>query len=195
MSVELELVRRCKGGDLTAFEQLVIMHQKLIYNLAYRMMGNQEDANDVVQEAFLRAFKSINKFNMDSSFSTWLYRIASNICIDQLRKRKRVKIFPLANQDGCRENNAAFIAQSDDLPEEQVERRDIREKVQKAINNLPEEQRIIIVLRDIQGRSYKEIGEILRLNTGTVKSRISRARTCLKEELQKFEEQIEDRCV
>ncbi len=195
MSAELELIERSKGGDLAAFEELVVTHQKLIYNLAYRMTGNEEDAFDVVQEAFLRAFKSIKRFNMNSSFGTWIYRIASNICIDLLRKRKKTRTYPLTQQDYCGKNSTRVIAQSDDLPEEQAERRDIRNKVRQAINNLPEDQRVIIILRDIQGRSYKEIGEILKLNIGTVKSRISRARAYLKEELQKLEEQIESSCV
>jgi len=195
MPADIELVERSKQGDPVAFEELVIMHQKLIYNLAYRMMGNEEDACDVVQEAFLRAFKSLKKFNMKSSFSTWLYRIASNICIDQLRKNKKFRVYPMSYQDNFSENNTKFAVESDDLPEEQAERRETRKRVNQAINKLPEEHRIIVVLRDIQGMSYKEIAEILKLNIGTVKSRINRARLSLKKELQNFEEQIDDKCV
>lgn len=189
MSVELELVVQSKGGDLEAFEQLVMMYQKQIYNLGYRMMGNEEDASDMTQEAFLKAFKSIKKFNQKSSFGTWLYRIAVNLCIDELRKRKKVRLYPIAHNDTAEERGQQVVADIGDLPDEAVEKGEIRRRVHGAINRLPEHHRTMIVLKDIQGRSYQEIADILGLNMGTVKSRISRARASLKEELEKREEQ------
>jgi RNA polymerase sigma-70 factor (ECF subfamily) len=183
MSAELELVERSKGGDLAAFEELVVMYQKQIYNLGYRMMGNEEDACDMAQEAFLKAFKSIRKFTGRSSFGTWVYRIAVNVCIDELRKRKRVKLYPVVHNDNPENGGGKLITDTGDLPEDRIERRETREQVQRAINRLAEEHRVIIILRDIQGKSYQEIADILNLNIGTVKSRISRARQSLKEEL------------
>ncbi|MGI6704217.1 MAG: RNA polymerase sigma factor [Clostridia bacterium] len=183
MSAELDLVERSKGGDLTAFEELVVMYQKQIYNLSYRMMGSEEDACDMTQEAFLKAFKSIRKFNGKSSFGTWVYRIAVNVCIDELRKRKKVKLYPVVHNDNPEGDGSKLIADTEDLPEERIERQETRKQVQRAINRLTEDYRAIIILRDIQGRSYQEIAGILGLNIGTVKSRINRARHNLKEEL------------
>ncbi len=188
MSAELVLVERSKGGDLAAFEELVVMYQKQIYNLGYRMMGSEEDACDMTQEAFLKAFKSIRKFNNKSNFGTWIYRIAVNVCIDELRKRKKVKLYPVAHNDNPQDSGCKLIMDTGDLPEEQVERQETRKQVQQAINRLGEEHRSIIILRDIQGRSYQEIADILGLNIGTVKSRINRARQSLKEELIKQSE-------
>lgn len=183
MSAELKLVERSKGGDLTAFEDLVLMYQKRIYNLSFRMMGNEEDACDMTQEAFLKAFKSIRKFNSKSTFGTWVYRIAVNTCIDELRKRKKVKLYPIVHNDNLRGDGSRLIVDTGDLPEERIERRETAEQVQRAINNLAKEHKAVIILRDIQGRTYSDIADILKLNIGTVKSRISRARQSLKEEL------------
>lgn len=195
MAVELTLVERSKEGDLQAFEELVLMYQKQIYNLGYRMMGNEEDACDIAQEAFLRAYKSIGKFNLKSSFGTWIYRIAMNLCIDELRKRKKVKLYPIVHNDNPEDKQYKLVADEGDLPEELVERKETRLKVQQAINRLPEDHRTVIVLRDIQGRSYQEIAEITGLNLGTVKSRISRARYNLREEIEKQREPNVGNCV
>ncbi len=183
MSAELKLVERSKGGDLTAFEELVLMYQKQIYNLSYRMMGNEEDACDMTQEAFLKAFRAIKKFNSKSTFGTWVYRIAVNTCIDELRKRKKIKLYPVVHNDNLESDGSKLIVDTADLPEEQIEQRETAKQVQRAINSLPEDHRTVIILRDIQGKAYQEIARILNLNIGTVKSRISRARQGLKEEL------------
>lgn len=188
MSVDLKLVERSKEGDLAAFEELVRMYQKQIYNLGYRMMGNEEDASDITQEAFLKAYKSIKKFNAKSSFGTWIYRIAVNVCIDELRKRKKTKLYPIVHNDDLDEKGHKLVVDTNDLPEERMEKRETRKKVRQAINRLPEDHRAVIVLRDIQERSYQEIADILGLNIGTVKSRINRARSSLKEEIQKQRE-------
>lgn len=188
MSAELSLIERSKGGDVAAFEELVFIYQKQIYNLSYRMMGNEQDACDMTQEAFLKAFKSIRRFNNKSTFGTWVYRIATNACIDELRKRKRVRLYPVVHNDSPGEDGSQLIVDTDDLPQEKLERRETKMLVQRAISGLANEHRIIIILRDIQEKSYKEIADILNLNIGTVKSRISRARQSLKEELIKLGE-------
>ena len=131
---------------------------------------------------------------MKSSFSTWLYRIATNICIDQLRK-KRFKVYPMTYQEEYSENNVGFVVKSDDNPEQEIERRETSKAIIEAVNQLPYEQKVMIVLRDIQEKSYNEIAEIMKLNLGTVKSRISRARMSLKEKLQNIQEHINDECV
>jgi RNA polymerase sigma-70 factor (ECF subfamily) len=183
MSAELDLVERSKGGDLTAFEELVVMYQKQIYNLSYRMMGSEEDACDMTQEAFLKAFKSIRKFNGKSSFGTWVYRIAVNVCIDELRKRKKVKLYPLCIMTTRRVTAGKLIADTEDLPEERIERQETRKQVQRAIKQAYGGLQGHNHTKRHTGQSYQEIAGILGLNIGTVKSRINRARHNLKEEL------------
>ena len=169
---DAELVRLCQDGDMTAFEQLFHRHQDRVYSVAFRMMGNTEDALDMTQEIFLRAYQKINKFKFTSAFSTWLYRLATNFCIDELRKRKRS-----ANTTPLEE----AITQSDGrTPEDDAISNDREAQVWQAINSLKEKERAIIILRDIEGLSYKEISEVLGYSLGRVKSRIHEARQNLK---------------
>jgi len=169
---DADLVRLCQDGDMTAFEQLFHRHQEQVYGVASRMMGTPEDALDVTQEIFLKAYQKIGKFKFKSSFSTWLYRLATNLCIDELRKRKRT-----ANTAPLEE----AVSQADtDTPEENAISKDRESQVWKAINSLKEKERAIIVLRDMEGLSYKEIAEVLGCSLGRVKSRIHEARQSLK---------------
>lgn len=178
------LVERAKRGDVEAFEQLISQYEKKVVNTAYRLTGNIEDAMDVAQEAFIRAYSSIPEFRGDSSFATWLFRIVHNACLDELRKRKRQRVTsldePVQSSDGEMERQLA-VANSSDGPEEALERVEVQRAVQESINALDEEYRIVIVMRDIQGYSYNEIAETLGINLGTVKSRLNRARNALKE--------------
>lgn len=178
------LVERAKRGDVEAFEQLISQYEKKVVNTAYRLTGNIEDAMDVAQEAFIRAYSSIPEFRGDSSFATWLFRIVHNACLDELRKRKRQRITsldePVQSSDGEMERQLA-VANSSDGPEEALERVEVQRAVQESINALDEEYRIVVVMRDIQGYSYNEIAETLGINLGTVKSRLNRARNALKE--------------
>ena len=174
---ELEIVQRVLSGDTEAFEALVIEHQNKVYSLALRMVGNEEDARDMAQEAFIRAYGSLAGFRGDSKFSVWLYRLTSNICIDFLRSRgkKRTVSMTWAGDDG---EDAGELEIPDETwsPESQLERSLTRESVRRGLESLSPQYREILLLREINGLSYAEIAGALSLEEGTVKSRIFRAR-------------------
>lgn len=178
---ERELIRRAQGGDVAAFEQLINEHQKRIFSIAYRVAGNPDDAADMAQEVLVKIFKNINKFKGDSKFSTWIYRVATNTCLDELKRLKRHKAYSL-DQELETEDGAVSVDVEDTAPtpEQSAERKAIRSAVNSAIAKLGEEHKKVIILRDIQGFSYEEIAKMLNCSDGTVKSRISRARAQLK---------------
>ena len=172
----LSVIRDVLAGDANAFEDIVRTYERSVYNIALRMSGSREDALDISQEAFLKAYHSLHSFRGDSKFSVWLFRIVSNTCLDFLRERKRRAEVPLAREDDEGQGEDAQIADESLSPERLYERRLTREAVQRGLESLPEDQRKILLLREIQGFSYEEIGRILSLESGTVKSRIFRAR-------------------
>ena len=173
---ELALVRRVQNGDLDAFEELMRAHEKAVYNLALRMTGHPQDAEDMAQEAFLKAYRSLPEFRGESKFSVWLYRIVSNVCLDYLRRQSRRPAVSLTAEDEEGEETQWDIPDESASPERLLEQKLTREAVQKGLAQLPGEQRQILLLREIQGLSYEEIGQALDLEPGTVKSRIFRAR-------------------
>lgn len=173
---ENDAVRRVLDGDADAFSPLVEAYQKNVYNLALRMTGNPEDALDMAQEAFIRAYNSLSSFRGDSKFSVWLYRIVSNVCLDFLRARKGRTAVPLSQTDPDGEDAALEIPDERALPEAELERALTRDAVRRGLQALPDDQREILLLREIQGLSYEEIAAALSLEGGTVKSRIFRAR-------------------
>ena len=168
---EQELIAAVLAGDADSFEPLVIEHQKKIYNLALRMTGDPDDAFDVTQDAFVRAYSSLKDFRGESAFGSWLYRLASNLCLDFLRSKKRHAVLSLSEEDG--ELDISDLRFS---PESEIERAELRDAVSRGLERLPAAARQIIVMRDVSGLSYAEIAEILGLELGTVKSRIARAR-------------------
>ena len=172
----LSIIRDVQNGDVNAFEAIVREYEKNVYNIALRMSGDREDALDISQESFLKAYHSLHSFRGDSKFSVWLYRIVSNTCLDFLRERKRRAEVPLVREDDEGETEDAQIRDESLSPERLYERRLTREAVQRGLMSLPEDQRKILLLREIQGFSYEEIGRVLSLESGTVKSRIFRAR-------------------
>jgi RNA polymerase sigma-70 factor (ECF subfamily) len=182
---DLKYVILCRKGDTEAFAELVERHQKKMLNIAYRMLGDYDEACDVVQEAFLSAFKSINKFKAEAKFSTWLYRIVVNYTKNRLKQRKSLAQHEQASLDesGERQNGcqACLTAASICNPVEQLEQREREAHVQRCITALDVEYREVLVMRDIQGFSYEEIRDILQIPDGTVKSRLSRARVALKD--------------
>lgn len=182
---EKELVRKSRDGDIYAFEKLIQAYEKRIFNIALKMVGNREDASDIAQEVCIKIYKSIGSFKESSSFSTWVYRITSNVCIDQLRKRKN-NVVPLAvsSDDGEYE---LPVASNERLPEEIVEGKELADLIKSCILNLAPEQRIIITLRDIYGHSYEDIANMLNISMGTVKSRLNRARNTLKDKIKNME--------
>ncbi|MBR5479424.1 MAG: sigma-70 family RNA polymerase sigma factor [Clostridia bacterium] len=164
---ENELVLKAKNGDISAFETLYDKYSGKVYGYALRMTENTEDALDLAQEVFIRVYKSLAFFKGDSSFSTWLYSIASNVCIDFNRSKNRKKTAPL---------DEALSIPDLKTPENEFEKKEFTQAIADAISSLPFDMREVIVLREINGLSYIEIADALDLEVGTVKSRISRGR-------------------
>ena len=169
-------MRRVLEGDVNAFEDLVTEHEKGVYAIAQRMTGNAEDAADMTQETFIKAYNSLSSFRGDSKFSVWLYRIATNVCLDFLRSRNRKPTVSLSVEDDDGEETQMDIADESQSPEQLLERGLTRDAVRRGLKSLSPEYRQILLLREIQGLSYEEIAEALALEVGTVKSRIFRAR-------------------
>ena len=179
------LIRRAQHGDADAFEQLLLEHQKNVYNLCYRMAGNPDDAMDLSQETFLRAWRCLDQYQFASAFSTWLYRLCSNICIDFLRRRRRQQTVPLTFEDADGEEQTYAVPDAQPLPEEQVELKLTREILQAAMAQLLPEHRAVLQLRVVNEMSYEQIADVLDIQIGTVKSRLSRARNQLKKILER----------
>lgn len=179
------LIRRAQRGDADAFEQLLLEHQKNIYNLCYRMAGNPDDAMDLSQETFLRAWRCLDQYQFASAFSTWLYRLCSNICIDFLRRRRRQQTVPLTFEDADGEEQTYAVPDAQPLPEEQVELKLTRETLAAAMAQLLPEHRAVLQLRVVNEMSYEQIADVLDIQIGTVKSRLSRARNQLKKILER----------
>ena len=176
MPREDELVRRAQSGDLDAFEALVRSHEKTVYNLALRMTNQPQDAEDMAQEAFLKVWRALPDFRWECKFSVWLYRIVSNVCLDWLRRQSRRPTVSLSAEDEDGEEAEREVPDERHSPERLLEQKLTREAVQRGLETLPEEQRQILLLREIRGLSYEEIGQALSLEPGTVKSRLFRAR-------------------
>lgn len=173
---EAAIVRKVLGGDANAFETLVLEYEKNVYNIALRMTGNSEDAADMTQEAFIKAYNSLQSFRGDSKFSVWLYRIVSNVCLDFLRSKNRRPTVSLSVEDDDGEDTQLDVADESQSPELLLDRKLTRESVRRGLDSLPPDYRQILLLREIQGLSYDEISQVLGLEVGTVKSRIFRAR-------------------
>jgi RNA polymerase sigma-70 factor (ECF subfamily) len=175
---DADLVRQTLCGTTAAYNGLVQRYQRQVYNLAYRMLGNAEDAGDLVQDTFLRAYGALASFRQDASFLTWLYKIASNLCIDQLRSRKAKGALSLDVELEEGREPAADARTS--APEDAAVRDAVQDVVQRAIMNLPEKYRAVVVMRHLQDMSVDEIARALDLPTGTVKTHLFRAREMLR---------------
>jgi len=174
---ELDIINEILSGDTDAFEILVEETQSKVYSLALRMTNNQEDARDMAQEAFIRAFNSLSSFRGDSRFSVWMYRLTSNICLDFLRQKKRKPADSLTMDINDDEQDKQFeIPDIRYNPETELERRELRVLINQGLLELSPDYRQILILREINGLSYEEIADVLKLEPGTVKSRIFRAR-------------------
>ena len=173
---EAAVINAVLDGDSNAYELLVREYEKNVYNLALRMTGNSEDAYDMSQEAFIKAYNSLSSFRGDSKFSVWLYRIVSNVCLDFLRSRNRRATVSLSVENDEGEEMELDIADEASSPQALLDRSLTRDAVRRGLQALPPDHREILLLREIQGLSYDEIAETLDLEVGTVKSRIFRAR-------------------
>jgi len=192
-ATEKKLVELSISGDIEAFETLIQSHQKKVYNIALRMTKNPEDAQELAQDAFVRAFTSIGKFRGDSSFSTWLYRITINVCTDFLRKRNRAILISMEQGAATNDNEQGIqIAEEAPGPDEIAEKNQLKELIKDAMDSLSADHRQVLILRDILDMSYKEIADTLNVNEGTIKSRISRARSGLKKIITQRTELFQD---
>lgn len=172
---ESELIALVQNGASSAFEKLVLENQTNVYNLALRMVGDRDDAFDMSQEAFIKAYACIGQFRGESRFSVWLYRLTTNVCLDFLRSKERKSHVSITYDD---DDDAKELEIPDEryTPQGELEKKELREAVRRGLSRLPRDYRMILLLREIEGMSYDEISVALGLETGTVKSRIFRAR-------------------
>lgn len=179
-------IKRAQAGDVASYNQLVLHFQERVYNVAYRIMGEPQSAEDATQEAFISAYKSLNRFR-GGNFKAWLMRIATNACYDELRRRKRR---PQSSLDELTEDNEsfAFLRSPGKGPEKQQMQSEMMGAIEECLQGLPDDQRVTAVLCDVEGYSYGKIAEITHVSLGTVKSRMSRARNKLRDCLQGFKE-------
>ena len=178
---EEQLIRYAQQGDNDAFEQLLLLHQKKVYNLCLRMSANPDDALDLSQEAFIKAWRSIGQYQFEASFSTWLFRLTSNVCIDHLRRKKRRQETSLTESfDDSDEAEEFTLPDAAPLPEEQAIANETKLALAQAMERLGPEHREILQLRVVEDLSYEQIAEILDIRVGTVKSRLARARLSLR---------------
>lgn len=175
-SREERLISHAVAGDSAAFSELMTLHERRMYAVALRICANREDAQDCLQDAMLRIYRSLGSFKGQSSFSTWVYRITMNTCLDELRRRKSRNATSLDNLL----DNGWSPSDDDNAPEKHALASEQRRVIDRAIAELPEDMRSAVVLRDVQGFSYDEIAEMLEANIGTIKSRISRGREKLR---------------
>ena len=180
---EQALIQAAQRGDLNAFNELVLLYQSRVYNLAYRIMGEGDSAADATQEAFISAHRAIGGFR-GGSFRAWLMRIVTNACYDELRRRKRR---PSSSLDALYVTDAApeaeYFVDGGERPEAYAQRQDLNRALDAGLQTLPDDQRTVLVLSDVQGYDYGEIAEITGAALGTVKSRLSRARAKMRDYL------------
>lgn len=179
---EQALIQRAMAEDLHAFNQLVLTYQSTAYSVAYRMLRDQDSAADAVQDSFIKAYRALDGFQ-GGNFRSWLLRIVTNTCYDVLRMRQRRGTDSIDDLAFAEDHNIYLVDRAEQ-PEDYAERMELNHLIETAIESLPPEQRTVIVLCDIHGYAYDEIAEIVELPMGTVKSRISRARTRLRDYLQ-----------
>jgi len=184
-----EQIKKSLKGDLNSFNQIVLEYQNLVYNQAYRIMGEGTSAEDAAQEAFISAYKKLHTYR-GGSFKSWLLRIVSNACYDEFRRRKRQPIVPLYPEDknGNELDSASWLEGNEEKPEDYVLRSELSDAIQTCLDRLEFEFRTIVVLVDLQGMDYASAAKVVDRPLGTVKSRLARARRNLKDCLQSFRE-------
>ncbi len=186
---ESALIRDAQHGSLDAFNTLVLHYQDMIFNTAFRILGDDDQAADAAQDTFLSAFRNLNAFR-GGSFKAWLLRTATNLCYDELRRRKRRPSIPLEleTDEGEEMESPRWLADPNLSPEQEAEADELEHAIQHCLDALPTEFRTVVVLADIQGLDYTEVAASVRVPLGTVKSRLARARLRLRECLQGFAE-------
>ncbi len=184
---EVALIAQAQKGDVQAYNALVLHYQQVVYNVAYRIMGDPQSAEDAAQEAFISAFKALNKFQ-DGNFKAWLLRITTNGCYDELRRRKRRPQSSLERITDDNQESFAFLRDPAVGPEQRQQQMELIQAIEECLQSLPDDQRITAVLCDVEGYDYNAIADITDVSLGTVKSRVSRARSRLRDCLQGFKE-------
>ena len=181
------MVRAFQGGDRAAFDRLVLKHKDRLFNMCYWFLGDYQEANEAAQDTFIKVYRSLSKFRLESAFFTWFYRIAVNTCRNRVESsayKQRKAVVSLNNPGGANDHHGALqVADETQTPMADLERKERRTLVRKAIDSLPPDQRVVVTLRDIEGLSYDEIAHVTGLNLGTVKSRLARARLDLRTKL------------
>ncbi len=180
---EKKIIKKAVAGSAEAFEQLVLQYQNPIYNLCLRITGNPEDAADMTQESFLKAWRNLESFHFEAAFSTWLYRLAYNTCLDFLRSAKRRRELSLTVEDESGESQLLDLPDPAPTPEASLLTNEENARLGAAMEQLDPEQRRILTLRVVNDLSYTEIAAVLNIKEGTVKSRLARARESLRKKL------------
>jgi RNA polymerase sigma-70 factor (ECF subfamily) len=183
--VETRLAKLARNGDRRAFSELVDLYKDKIFHLAYRMLYNVEEAEDVVQETFLRVYSNLHRFDENQKFSTWIYRIGTNLCIDRLRRRKQTYSLDAEVSESEGADWYSMLPSDERTPEGELILSETQEQVRKAIDALPEKYKSAVILRYLHDMSLQEISEILNIPVTTVKTRVHRGREYLRERLEK----------
>jgi RNA polymerase sigma-70 factor (ECF subfamily) len=185
---DYDIVCAFKNGSHSAFEKIVLKYQDRVYNLCYRFLGDKQEAEDAAQEIFIKVYRALKGFKLESSFYTWLYRIVINTCknrVKSLEYRRSKSSVSIDNDQEKKDNGSiSVITDKNDLPDTNLEHKEKIKRIQEAINSLPPDQKTMVILRDIEGLSYDEIANITNTRLGTVKSKLSRARTGLRNKLE-----------
>ena len=182
---DVKLIRAFQAGKKAAFDELVLSHKDKVFNLCYWFIGDYQEANDLAQDVFFKAFKALKSFRFESAFSTWIYRITVNTCKNRLNslQYRLKKKFIHFNNTAAKNNPGVELADESSSPEGELWRKEKSRLIQTAINSLSAEKKAVVVLRDIEGLSYEEISSVTGFNLGTVKSKLARARRDLREKL------------
>lgn len=182
--IDARLAKLASQGDRRAFSELVEMYKDKMYHLGYRMLGNAQEAEDVVQETFLRVYTNLHKYDDTQKFSTWIYRIATNLCIDRLRKKKNVYSLDAEMTDGDGNDFYSLLPSEEETPEEQLVLTETQQRIRRAIEDLPEKYKSVVILKYLHDQSLQEIADVLNMPVTTVKTRVHRGREFLRKRLE-----------
>ena len=187
--VEARLAKVARNGDRNAFAELVELYKDKIFHLAYRMLNNKQEAEDAVQETFLRVYTNLHRYDENQKFSTWIFRIGTNLCIDKLRRRKNTYSLDAEMPDGEGNDYYAMLPSHEDTPEKQVIVSETQEQIHRAIETLPEKYKSVVILRYLHDMSLQEISDVLDMPVTTIKTRVHRGREYLRKRLEQ-EDQV-----
>ncbi|TVY08491.1 RNA polymerase sigma factor SigW [Paenibacillus cremeus] len=184
--MDTRLAKLARGGDRAAFAELVELYKDKIYHLAYRMLHNRHEAEEIVQETFLRVYTNLERYDEQQKFSTWIYRIGTNLCIDRLRKRKATYSLDAEIHDGEGNDWYATLASEDTAPDDQIVLSETQVQIRESIETLPEKYKAVVILRYLQDLSLQEISDVLKMPVTTIKTRLHRGRDFLRKKLEQI---------